>query len=391
MAEKTLVKQNQKGTYNWNMVVVLTLIPLIGVFGTGIYVYNQGVVWQEPLLLFILWFLSGMGITMGYHRLFSHKAYKTNVFVEWLLMIFGSMALENTILKWCSDHRIHHTKAETKEDPYSITEGFWHAHIGWIVKNGLEENNRVRGVKDLKSKSAVVFQNKYYFTIGIIGGFIIPLAIGFIYGRPMGALLWAGFLRLTIVHHATFFINSMCHYFGRQTYDIKSTARDSWFVSWFTFGEGYHNYHHKFQWDYRNGVKWFAYDPSKWIIKGLSFFGITYDLKEVKENVIEENKLNNIKVQLFEMFKISGSKFKKMYYNKVESLNKKSEQLFELWSDMEIKYAEQLSKGKSKNKEVLRALIAERKKYKEQLNRIRIDLQGIMSSIKSQKLKPNLT
>jgi stearoyl-CoA desaturase (delta-9 desaturase) len=391
MAEKTLVKQNQKGTYNWNMVVVLTLIPLIGVFGTGIYVYNQGVVWQEPLLLFILWFLSGMGITMGYHRLFSHKAYKTNVFVEWILMIFGSMALENTILKWCSDHRIHHTKAETKEDPYSITEGFWHAHIGWIVKNGLEENNRVRGVKDLKSKSAVVFQNKYYFTIGIIGGFIIPLAIGFIYGRPMGALLWAGFLRLTIVHHATFFINSMCHYFGRQTYDIKSTARDSWFVSWFTFGEGYHNYHHKFQWDYRNGVKWFAYDPSKWIIKGLSFFGITYDLKEVKENVIEENKLNNIKVQLFEMFKISGSKFKKMYYNKVESLNKKSEQLFELWSDMEIKYAEQLSKGKSKNKEVLRALIAERKKYKEQLNRIRIDLQGIMSSIKGQKLKPNLT
>jgi len=391
MAEKTLVKQNQKGTYNWNMVVVLTLIPLIGVFGTGIYVYNQGVVWQEPLLLFILWFLSGMGITMGYHRLFSHKAYKTNVFVEWLLMIFGSMALENTILKWCSDHRIHHTKAETKEDPYSITEGFWHAHIGWIVKNGSEENNRVRGVKDLKSKSAVVFQNKYYFTIGIIGGFIIPLAIGFIYGRPMGALLWAGFLRLTIVHHATFFINSMCHYFGRQTYDIKSTARDSWFVSWFTFGEGYHNYHHKFQWDYRNGVKWFAYDPSKWIIKGLSFFGITYDLKEVKENVIEENKLNNIKVQLFEMFKISGSKFKKIYDNKVESLNKKSEQLFELWSEMELKYAEQLSKGKSKNKEVLRALIAERKKYKEQLNRIRIDLQGIMSSIKSQKLKPNLT
>jgi stearoyl-CoA desaturase (delta-9 desaturase) len=391
MAEKNLVKQNQKGTYNWNMVVVLTLIPLIGVFGTGIYVYNQGVVWQEPLLLFILWFLSGMGITMGYHRLFSHKAYKTNVFVEWILMIFGSMALENTILKWCSDHRIHHTKAETKEDPYSITEGFWHAHIGWIVKNGLEENNRVRGVKDLKSKSAVVFQNKYYFTIGIIGGFIIPLAIGFIYGRPMGALLWAGFLRLTIVHHATFFINSMCHYFGRQTYDIKSTARDSWFVSWFTFGEGYHNYHHKFQWDYRNGVKWFAYDPSKWIIKGLSFFGITYDLKEVKENVIEENKLNNIKVQLFEMFKISGSRFKKMYYNKVESLNEKSEQLFELWSEMELKYAEQISKGKSKNKEVLRTLIDERKKYKEQLNRIRIDLQGIMSSIKSQKLKPNLT
>ena len=196
MNETERTKRDQTGTYNWNMIVALTLIPVIGVFGTGIYVYYQGIVWQEPLMLFILWFLSGMGITMGYHRLFAHKAYKTAQFVEWVLMIFGSMALENTILKWCSDHRIHHTKAETKEDPYSITEGFWHAHIGWIVKNGSSENNRVRGVKDLKSKSAIKFQNKHYFTIGIIGGFIIPMAIGFIYDRPMGALLWAGFLRL---------------------------------------------------------------------------------------------------------------------------------------------------------------------------------------------------
>ena len=390
MNEAERTKQDQTGTYNWNMIVALTLIPVIGVFGTGIYVYYQGIVWQEPIMLFILWFLSGMGITMGYHRLFAHKAYKTTPFVEWVLMIFGSMALENTILKWCSDHRIHHTKAETKEDPYSITEGFWHAHIGWIVKNGSSENNRVRGVKDLKSKSAIKFQNKHYFTIGIIGGFIIPMAIGFIYDRPMGALLWAGFLRLSIVHHATFFINSMCHYFGRQTYDINSTARDSWFVSWFTFGEGYHNYHHKFQWDYRNGVKWFAYDPSKWIIKGLSFVGITYDLKQVKQHVIEQNKLNNLKFQLFEMFKTSSDKLKVMYQNKAEKLNEKSEHLFLLWSEMELKYAEQLSKGSSKNKELLNRLLAERKKYKAQLNGIRIDVLNMMASMKKQKRQSSL-
>ena len=124
----------KKSKYNWNMVVFLTLIPLIGIIGTAIYIYFNGVVWQEPVIMFTLWFLSGMGITMGYHRLFAHKAYKTNVFVEWVLMILGSTAFENTVLKWSSDHRKHHTEAETENDPYSITEGFWHAHIGWILK-----------------------------------------------------------------------------------------------------------------------------------------------------------------------------------------------------------------------------------------------------------------
>ena len=102
--------------------------------------------------MFTLWFLSGMGITMGYHRLFAHKAYKTNVFVEWILMILGSTAFENTVLKWSSDHRKHHTEAETENDPYSITEGFWHAHIGWILKNTPAEKNKIKGVKDLEKK-----------------------------------------------------------------------------------------------------------------------------------------------------------------------------------------------------------------------------------------------
>jgi stearoyl-CoA desaturase (delta-9 desaturase) len=242
----------------------------------------------------------------------------------------------------------------------------------------------------LTKKSAIIFQNKYYFRIGILFGFFIPLIIGFIYGRPMGAFLWAGFLRLTIVHHATFFINSMCHYIGRRTHDIKSTARDSWVVSWFTFGEGYHNYHHKFQWDYRNGVKWFAYDPSKWIIKGLSFIGITYDLKKVKEHVIIQNRLNNIKLQLTELFNVSNQTLKNSYQNRIDQLNTQSERLFDLWSEMEVKYAEQMAKGRLKNKEIIRGLIQERKRYKAQLNSIRIDLQVIMSYIQKRRLPSNL-
>ena len=120
--------------YNWSMVFFLTILPLVGIVGTSIYIYYNGIIWQEPILLLFLWFISGMGITMGYHRLFSHKSYQTNVFMEWVLMIFGSLALENTILKWSSDHRKHHNKPESEEDPYSITKGFWYAHIGWVVE-----------------------------------------------------------------------------------------------------------------------------------------------------------------------------------------------------------------------------------------------------------------
>ena len=125
-----------------------------------------------------------------------------------LSMIFGSLALENTILKWSSDHRKHHSYAETEDDPYSITKGFWHAHIGWIVKNTPEEKSKISGVKDLENKSAIIFQNKYYYHIAVIGGILVPLSIGLIYGRPIGAVLWGSFLRITLVHHATFLINS---------------------------------------------------------------------------------------------------------------------------------------------------------------------------------------
>lgn len=378
-----------RSKYNWNMVVTLTLIPLIGVFGTAFYVYFNGIVWQEPILLLAFWFLSGMGITMGYHRLFSHRAYKTNTFVEWILMVLGSIALENTILKWSSDHRVHHTKAETDDDPYSITKGFWHAHIGWILKNTPEEKSRVRGVKDLEGKSAIKFQNKYYFHIGIIVGFLLPLAIGLIYNRPLGAFLWAGFLRLAIVHHATFFINSLCHYAGSRTYDRKSTARDSWFVSLFTFGEGYHNFHHKFQWDYRNGVKWFAYDPSKWIIETLSWIGVTYELRKVKQQIIWENKLESLKVHLSDKLESSADNCKQYYRERIEKLSNQKESLMKSWKEMERSYTN-MEKDIISNKEIIAQLKKERKLFLKHSNELKRSFNMIISNVKKNRLQPQL-
>ncbi len=379
-----------KSKYNWNMVFFLTIIPLIGIFGTSIYVYYNGIVWQEPILLLIFWFISGMGITMGYHRLFAHKSFKTNSFVEWILMILGSLAFENTILKWVSDHRKHHNLSDTKDDPYSIMEGFWHAHIGWIIKNTPEEQSRIKGVKDIESKSAIKFQNKYYFHIGIIVGFILPLIIGFIYNRPLGAVLWAGFLRVTLVHHATFFINSLCHYVGNRPYDYKSSARDSWFVSLFTFGEGYHNFHHTFQWDYRNGVKWFAFDPSKWIIKLLSFVGITYDLKETKEYMIWKNHINSIKDQLNESYNKSTENCKEFYQNKIDLLQKNIDNIFSSWDEMEKKYNNLKNTDPINFKNIMKKLKSNRKKYMKELKEIKSILNSIKFNINKNYLNTNL-
>ena len=376
--------------YNWNMVFFLTIIPLIGIFGTSIYVYYNGIVWQEPVLLLVFWFISGMGITMGYHRLFAHKSFKTNSFVEWILMIFGSLAFENTILKWVSDHRKHHNFSDTKDDPYSIMEGFWHAHIGWIIKNTPEKQSRIKGVKDLESKPAIKFQNKYYFHMGIIVGFILPLIVGLIYNRPLGAVLWAGFLRVTLVHHATFFINSLCHYVGSRPYDSKSSARDSWFVSLFTFGEGYHNYHHTFQWDYRNGVKWFAFDPSKWIIKLLSFIGITYDLRETKEYLIWKNHISSIKDQLNESYNKSTENCKHFYQNKIDLLQKNIDNIFSSWDEMEKKYNNLKNTDPVNFKNFIKKLKSNRKKYMQELKEIKSVLNSIKFNINKNYLNTKL-
>ena len=381
-------KNNSK--YNWNMVFFLTFVRLIGIFGTSIYVYHNGIVWQEPILLLIFWFISGMGITMGYHRLFAHKSFKTNSFVEWILMISGSLAFENTILKWVSDHRKHHNLSDTKDDPYSITEGFWHAHIGWIIKNTPEEQSKIKAVRDLESKSAIKFQNKYYFHIAIIVGFILPLIVGLIYNRPLGAVLWAGFLRVTLVHHATFFINSLCHCVGKRPYDYKSSARDSWIVSLFTFGEGYHNYHHTFQWDYRNGVKWFSFDPSKWIIKLLSFIGITYDLKETKEYLIWKNHISSIKDQLNESYNKSTENCKQFYQNKIDLLQKNIDNIFYSWNEMEKKYNNLENTDPIKFKNFVKKLKTNRKKYKQQLKEIKSVLNTIKFNINKNYLNANL-
>ena len=238
----------------------------------------------------VLWFaLCGLGITAGYHRLFSHPTYKTGAFIRAFLLFFGAASVQNSALKWSSDHRRHHAQVDKDEDPYNIKRGFWWAHIGWIFYADVEKREMLP-MKDLRADPLVVFQEKYYLLIAAISTIVVPGAIGFLWGDVIGAILVAGFLRLVVEWHATFAINSVAHYIGSQPYSLSNSARDSWLTAWITFGEGYHNFHHKFQQDYRNGIRWYHLDPTKWLVWGGSKLGLTHDLKRTPDEAIQRAK-----------------------------------------------------------------------------------------------------
>ncbi|WP_414932407.1 acyl-CoA desaturase [Vibrio europaeus] len=245
----------------------------------------------------LIWFLvafsfCNLSITAGYHRLWSHKTYEAHWSLRFLFALGGAFALQNSALHWSSDHRIHHKHVDNNDkDPYSAKRGFWFSHIGWMLReynaNTFENYSNCR---DLQKDKIVMWQHKYYVPLAIATNFGIPIALGLLHGDILGMLLTVGVLRLVLSHHSTFFINSLAHIWGSQPYTDKNTARDNAVLAVFTFGEGYHNYHHIFENDYRNGIYWWQYDPTKWLIKSCSWLGLTKKLRVTPKLIIEKAK-----------------------------------------------------------------------------------------------------
>jgi stearoyl-CoA desaturase (delta-9 desaturase) len=220
---------------------------------------------------------------LGYHRLFSHLAFRANWLVRLFTVIFGAGAFEGSVLWWASEHRSHHKHVDHDEDPYSISKGLFHAHIGWLMFK-LKPETSLDNVADLNKDPLLAWQHRNVNPLSFLVAFVFPVSIGFAWGgwkAALGAFLIAGVLRVVVLQHCTFCINSLCHYFGNQPYSSKCSARDSWLMAIVTLGEGYHNYHHEFQHDYRNGVKPWQIDPTKWIIWTLSKFGFVKQLRRV--------------------------------------------------------------------------------------------------------------
>lgn len=239
--------------------------------------------------LAFLWFLfCAVSITGGYHRLFAHKAYKAAAPLRAFYLLFGAASVQNSALKWASDHRRHHAFCDQKDDPYNIKRGFWWAHVGWVL---FKEGKEISGVKDLQRDKLSVLQDKYYVLIALGVGVGLPALLGMIWGDPMGAFLVAGFLRLVFQWHATFAVNSVAHCIGSQPFCTRTSARNSLITAIITLGEGYHNFHHRFQTDYRNGIRWWQFDPTKWFVWSLSKVGGTWNLQRTPDHRIERARM----------------------------------------------------------------------------------------------------
>lgn len=273
---------------NWTTSSFLIGTLLLTLTAVPAYIWYFGIDWFQIALFFVMLAACGFSITLGYHRLFSHLTFQAHWSVRLFTAVFGAGAFENSILMWACEHRTHHKHVDHDEDPYSITKGLFHAHIGWLMFK-LNPEPPYDNVNDLKRDPIVMWQHRYVHWIGTFVAFVLPTLAGYLWGgwqSALGAFLIAGVARVVVLQHCTFCINSLCHYIGNRPYSSRCSARDSWIMALVTFGEGYHNYHHEFQHDYRNGVKPWQFDPTKWIIWGLSKVGLASRLRRVPSEKI---------------------------------------------------------------------------------------------------------
>lgn len=274
---------------NWLPAIILTATPIAALVLIPLYALSYEFSTAAWVSFVVLLWLNGLSITGGYHRLWAHRAYEAHWSLRVVFMLFGAMAIQNSILVWASGHRTHHRHVDDVDlDPYSANRGFWFSHIGWMLRNYESGKPNFSNASDLLNDKIVMFQHNYYVPLVVVMNFGLTLALGWMLDDIWGVFLLGGLLRLVVSHHVTFFINSLAHIWGTRPYTEENTARDNPVLALVTYGEGYHNYHHIFQYDYRNGVKWWQFDPTKWLILSLSWVGITRNLKRCSDFAIQK-------------------------------------------------------------------------------------------------------
>lgn len=267
---------------NWPATLMFVLTALAAVSIVPWYGFRHGYHADAWIWFAVLLSVNELSITCGYHRLFAHATYEAHPALKLVYLLFGAMALQNSALLWSAGHRAHHAYIDDPErDPYCARRGFWFSHIGWMLRNYPSGQPDLSRVRELQRDPLVMWQHRFYLPLALAMNFGLPLLIGWASGDMLGVFLLAGVLRLVVSHHLTFFINSLAHIVGVQPYTDENTARDNAVVAVLTFGEGYHNFHHMFAHDYRNGVRWWQWDPSKWFIFAMHWCGLTSNLKRV--------------------------------------------------------------------------------------------------------------
>ncbi|WP_088251561.1 acyl-CoA desaturase [Fimbriiglobus ruber] len=273
------------------------VIPFVGLVAAVALMWGWGFDWLNLALLVGMYSITAVGITTGFHRLFTHRSFETHPIVRNLLAVMGSMAVEGPILNWVAMHRKHHQHSDEPEDPHSphhsgdgivgAIRGFFHAHIGWSYEG--DEPDMRRYVKDLTQSRAIRVINSL-FVLWVAIGMLIPTVIGGVvtesWSGALLGLLWGGLVRIFFVHHVTWSVNSACHIWGSRPYESGDLSRNNLLFGILAFGEGWHNNHHAFPTSARHGLRWWQLDLAYMVIWSLKRVGLAWDVKLPSPNAL---------------------------------------------------------------------------------------------------------
>jgi stearoyl-CoA desaturase (Delta-9 desaturase) len=271
-------------------VLIAIIVPILGVMAAPFIVWGWGFRWTDLGLLLSFYVLTALGITVGYHRLFVHRSFETNIAVKFVLAVLGSMAVQGPLLKWVAMHRRHHQHSDTSGDPHSphghgegvvgVLRGIWHAHIGWLFDPDPLDIDRY--VSDLNRSRALRFASTL-FPAWIALGLLLPAVLGGLITKTRAGvwtgLIWGGLVRIFLVHHVTWSVNSACHLWGLRPYRSNDESRNNAVFGVLAMGEGWHNTHHAFPTSARHGLRWWQIDVSYWVIWTLERLGLAWDVK----------------------------------------------------------------------------------------------------------------
>jgi stearoyl-CoA desaturase (Delta-9 desaturase) len=272
----------------------ITVIPVLALGLVAWQLWHKLLGWSDLIVFVIMYVLTGLGITVGFHRLFTHRSFKTGRTVRAVLAVLGSAAIEGPVISWVADHRKHHVFSDQPGDPHSphvdhgvgvkgALRGLLHAHVGWLFIH-TQRGLKTRYAPDLIADPIVNYVSRT-FVLWVVAGLVAPFLLGWAIGGTVAAgltgLLWGGAVRMLVLHHSTYSINSLCHFFGRQQFKTGDESRNLYWLSVFTFGEAYHNNHHAFPTSARHGLSRWSWDPSAWVIWGLEKTGLAWDVVRI--------------------------------------------------------------------------------------------------------------
>jgi stearoyl-CoA desaturase (delta-9 desaturase) len=247
--------------------------PFIATLYAITRLWQRYVTWSDIILMLVFYLISGLGITIGFHRMLTHKSFETSKYIKAMFLIMGCMAWEGNPITWASTHIKHHAHSDQEDDPHSPLVSLWHAHLGWIFKEVADPETYGSW---LKKDPVVVWVDKTWWVWGVLG-MLIPFAIG-----GWSGLLWGGAVRIFLTHHVTWSVNSVCHTFGKRPYRTKDASRNNWLVGLLAFGEGWHNNHHAFPRSAFHGMEWWQFDLSSIIIRTMESTKLVWSVYRVK-------------------------------------------------------------------------------------------------------------